>query len=73
MVKNAEMSYDAARARVEKAPTVAEAAQYLYKEVVLLVIQQLAQKTGLRFRENSIINMKWCTRLAERLRGNPVA
>lgn len=73
MVRFAEISYDAARARVEKATTVAEAAQYLYSEVGLKVIELLAQKTGLRIREPSDISQQWCARLAKRLRGNPVA
>lgn len=73
MAKHAEISYDAARTRVEKAATVAEAAQYLYSEVGLKVIELLAQKTGLRIRESSDISQQWCARLAERLRGNPVA
>lgn len=69
----AETAYGAAKARVEKAATVAEAAQYLYIEVGLRVIQLLAENTGLRACERSAINLQWCTRLAERLRGNPVA
>lgn len=68
MIKHAEMNADAARERVAKTATAAEAAEYLYREVGLRVIQLLAQKTGLQIRENSILDRRWCERLAERLR-----
>lgn len=73
MIEHAETSYDAAMARVKKAATTAEAAKYLFWEVSLRTLRLLAQKTGLRIVENSDIDMQWCERLAERLRGNPVA
>lgn len=73
MVEHGETGYDAARARVEKAATVAEAAKYLFWKVNLRVLHLLAQKTGLRIVENSNIDLQWCERLAKRLRGNPVA
>lgn len=73
MVEHAEMGYDAARVHVEKAATAAEAAHYIFWKVSLHTIRLLAEKTGLRIVENSDIDMQWCERLAERLRGNPVA
>ncbi len=73
MIKFSETDSKAARERVVNAATVADAAQYLYKSVGLVAIQALARAMGLRLRENSDINQKWCERLAERLHGNPVA
>ena len=73
MVDHAETGYDAVRARVEKAATVADAAQYLFWNVNLRVLHLLAQKTGLRIVENSDIDLQWGERLAGRLRGNLVA
>ena len=71
MAQHAETSSSVARERVEKAATGTEAAQYIYREVGLGALWALAKMVGMRVGEHTPI--AWCTRLAERLRGNPVA
>lgn len=73
MVEHAETGYDVAKARVEEATTIAEAAHYLFWKVNFQTLRALAQKAGLCAIQSISIDMSWCKRLAERLRGNPVA